>query len=59
MRCKNSKVLRPGRGKARNRRYTMRRGPLFVVHDRNCKVALALRNLAGVDVAVASALDLR
>jgi len=37
----------------------MKTGPLVVVHDRNCKVALALRNVPGVDVGVASSLDLR
>jgi large subunit ribosomal protein L4e len=37
----------------------MKTGPLVVVHDRDCKVAKALRNVPGVDVGVASALDLR
>ena len=37
----------------------MKTGPLVVVHDRNCKVAKALRNVPGVSVGVASALDLR
>ena len=34
--CADSKKLRAGKGKMRNRRYTMRRGPL-IVHDAESK----------------------
>eukprot|EP00353_Schmidingerella_taraikaensis_P008746 CAMPEP_0185582742 /NCGR_PEP_ID=MMETSP0434-20130131/21096_1 /TAXON_ID=626734 ORGANISM="Favella taraikaensis, Strain Fe Narragansett Bay" /NCGR_SAMPLE_ID=MMETSP0434 /ASSEMBLY_ACC=CAM_ASM_000379 /LENGTH=383 /DNA_ID=CAMNT_0028201653 /DNA_START=23 /DNA_END=1174 /DNA_ORIENTATION=- len=47
-RCKSSKKLRTGKGKMRNRRYVMRRGPL-VIHAEDVGIAKAVRNLPGVD----------
>lgn len=44
----DSKTLRPGKGKARNRRYIMRKGPL-VVFSENDGLAKAVRNIPGVD----------
>lgn len=44
-----SRKIRAGRGKARNRRYVMRKGPLFVYGtDEGC--SKAFRNIPGVEV---------
>lgn len=48
-RVTDSKTLRAGRGKMRNRRYTMRKGPLVVFNDDDSSVAKAARNIPGVD----------
>merc|ERR1712146_78296 len=57
--AKNSKSLRCGRGKLRaNRRYTQRRGPLFVFSDATSGVQKAFRNLPGVDTCNVSRLNL-
>mmetsp|Transcript_11830 Transcript_11830/g.27421 ORF Transcript_11830/g.27421 Transcript_11830/m.27421 type:complete len:379 (-) Transcript_11830:332-1468(-) len=55
--CKESKKLRAGKGKMRNRRYTMRRGPL-IVHDSEEGVKFAARNLPGVDLVQVERLNL-
>lgn len=44
-----SKKIRAGRGKMRDRRYTMRRGPLVIFKTRTPLIQ-ALRNLPGVDL---------
>jgi len=54
---KNSKKVRAGRGKSRNRRYVQRRGPL-VVYDEAGPLNLAFRNLPGVEVQHVSRLNL-
>lgn len=57
---KSSKKIRAGKGKMRNRRYVMRRGPL-VVHAEDSKVAglrLAFRNIPGVELAHVDRLNL-
>jgi len=56
----SSKKIRTGRGKARNRRYQMRKGPLVVLHElkEESKLAMALRNIPGVDVACVDRLNL-
>eukprot|EP00501_MAST-03F_sp_TOSAG23-6_P000764 GSMAST32.ASY1.ANO1.792.1 assembled CDS len=43
-----SKKVRRGKGKMRNRRYEMRRGPL-VIYDTETSLVRAVRNLPGVD----------
>jgi len=43
-----SKKLRSGKGKMRDRKYTMRRGPL-VIYAEDSGITRALRNLPGVD----------
>jgi large subunit ribosomal protein L4e len=53
----DSKRLRAGKGKLRNRRYRQRRGPLVVVNSDN-GVGKAFRNLPGVEVANVNALNL-
>lgn len=52
-----STKVRPGKGKWRNRRYVNRKGPLIVYKEKN-GVERAFRNLAGVDTAPISALNL-
>jgi len=53
----NSKKLRRGKGKLRNRRYTQRRGPL-VVYDQDSGITKAFRNIPGVDLANVERLNL-
>lgn len=52
-----SKQIRTGKGKMRNRRYRLRRGPL-VVYKENDGVAQAFRNLPGVELCCVSRLNL-
>jgi len=54
---KDSKRLRAGKGKMRNRRYVQRRGPLVVYNEKGPLVR-AFRNLPGVELAKVSALSL-
>jgi large subunit ribosomal protein L4e len=53
----DSKKIRAGKGKMRNRRYTLRRGPL-IVYKENDGVAQAFRNLPGVELCCVSRLNL-
>ncbi|KAL3767097.1 hypothetical protein ACHAWO_003404 [Cyclotella atomus] len=53
----DSRKIRAGRGKARNRRYTLRRGPL-VIYNTNDGVEQAFRNLPGVELCCVSRLNL-
>lgn len=48
--AKASKALRTGKGKMRNRRYVMRRGPLIVYGTEGAKLVKAFRNIPGVEV---------
>jgi large subunit ribosomal protein L4e len=45
-----SKTLRAGKGKLRNRRYTMRKGPLIIVEETNSPITKAYRNIPGVEL---------
>lgn len=45
----DSKKIRAGRGKMRNRRYTMRKGPL-IIYSEDSGVCRAFRNIPGVDL---------
>ncbi|KAI9910459.1 hypothetical protein PsorP6_011194 [Peronosclerospora sorghi] len=54
---KASKKITTGRGKSRNRRYTMRRGPLIVYANAN-GVEKAFRNIPGVELAHVERLNL-
>jgi len=54
----DSKVLRAGKGKMRNRRYRVRRGPLVVYANENSKLVQAFRNIPGVEVANVNRLSL-
>jgi large subunit ribosomal protein L4e len=58
-RVEDSKSVRAGKGKGRNRRYTTRRGPLLVTADTDSEdLGRAFRNLAGVDIANVDRLSL-
>lgn len=47
--CVDSKKVRAGKGKLRNRRYTMRRGPL-IIYNEDHGIRQAFRNLPGVEM---------
>ncbi|EPY36615.1 large subunit ribosomal protein L4e [Angomonas deanei] len=55
-RVNDSRELRAGRGKMRNRRYVARRGPMLVLPDN--KGTRAFRNIFGLDLANVNALNL-
>lgn len=57
-RCADSKKIRAGKGKMRNRRYTMRRGPLVVYDDGEADCEQAFRNLPGVELCHVDRLNL-
>lgn len=52
-----SRKARGGKAKLRNRKYTMRRGPL-VVYEKNDGIVRAFRNIPGVDTACVDRLNL-
>eukprot|EP00286_Rhodomonas_abbreviata_P027893 CAMPEP_0181304556 /NCGR_PEP_ID=MMETSP1101-20121128/9219_1 /TAXON_ID=46948 /ORGANISM="Rhodomonas abbreviata, Strain Caron Lab Isolate" /LENGTH=365 /DNA_ID=CAMNT_0023410333 /DNA_START=158 /DNA_END=1255 /DNA_ORIENTATION=- len=54
---KDSKKIRRGKGKMRNRRYVQRKGPL-VVYNSNNGCEQAFRNIPGVEVACVDRLNL-
>lgn len=56
-RAKESKTLRAGKGKMRNRRHTTRRGPLVVYKD-DSPITQAFRNISGVDLLKVDSLNL-
>merc|ERR1712032_406495 len=53
----DSNKIRAGKGKMRNRRYVMRRGPLIVYAEDN-GIVRAMRNIPGVDTACVTRLNL-
>jgi len=53
----DSKKVRKGKGKMRNRRYTMARGPLVIYGEDN-GIVKAMRNIPGVDTANVERLNL-
>ncbi|KAJ3247897.1 hypothetical protein HDU78_002650 [Chytriomyces hyalinus] len=53
----NSKKLRAGKGKLRNRRHRQRRGPL-VIYNEDQGIVKAFRNIPGVELAPVSSLNL-
>jgi len=56
--AKESKVLRRGAGKARNRRYVSRLGPLLVHANSAAPLLKAVRNLPGLDTCYVDDLNL-
>ena len=56
---KDTKVYRSGKGKMRNRRYKLRKGPLFVHLNENPKLVKAARNIQGVEVCNVKRLGLK
>jgi len=55
--CEDSKKIRAGKGKMRNRRFTMRRGPL-VIYNEDHGIKQAFRNLPGVELISVDRLNL-
>lgn len=55
--AKDSRKIRRGAGKSRNRRYVQRRGPL-VIYDVSEGLDKAFRNISGVDLAVVDNLSI-
>merc|ERR1712057_133458 len=57
---KNSRAIRSGKGKMRNRRHVQRRGPLVILTEEAIKqgAGKAYRNLSGVEVASVERLNL-
>merc|ERR1712194_765098 len=53
----DSRKVRAGKGKMRNRRYVMRRGPLVVYNEDN-GIVRAMRNIPGVETACVDRLNL-
>merc|ERR1719253_738391 len=53
----DSKKVRAGKGKMRNRRYTMRRGPLVIYNEDN-GIVRAMRNIPGVETACVTRMNL-
>ena len=52
-----SKQIRAGKGKMRNRRYTLRRGPL-IIYQKDDGIEKAFRNLPGVEICCVDRLNL-
>ncbi|GBF98594.1 60S ribosomal protein L4 [Raphidocelis subcapitata] len=55
--ARDSKAIRAGKGKMRNRRYVLRKGPLVIFGTDN-GISRAFRNLPGVEVASVERLNL-
>jgi len=58
-RVADSKNLRPGIGKLRNKRFRIRRGPLIIYGNENINLVRAVRNIPGVDVSNVHRLNLK
>ncbi len=57
-RVRNSRKIRAGKGKLRNRRFTQKRGPLMVVAGGEEGARRAFRNIPGVEIADVETLNL-
>jgi len=57
LKSKDSLNTRAGKGKARNRRYVSRRGPLVIYNQDNSPMLKAFRNLSGVELCNVSRLN--
>jgi large subunit ribosomal protein L4e len=55
---KESRKIRKGKGKARNRRHVQRKGPLIVYQNEDTKVSQAFRNIPGIELCHVSRLNL-
>jgi len=53
----DSKKIRPGKGKMRNRRYKMKKGPMVIYKEDN-GIVRAMRNIPGVETACVTHLNL-
>jgi len=56
-RTTNTRKIRPGKGKGRNRRHINRRGPL-IIYDQKSSLCYAFRNLVGIDLCSVNRLSL-
>lgn len=56
--AKKSHSIRAGKGKMRNRRYILRKGPLIVYATEGAKLVKAFRNIPGVEIACVDRLNL-
>ena len=56
-RVKDSKTIRAGKGKMRNRRYVVKRG-ILIIYERECNMTLSFRNIEGVDLMSVNSLNL-
>jgi len=54
----DTKAIRAGKGKLRNRRYRLRKGPLVVYSNENTTLRRALRNIPGVEITNVNRLNL-
>ena len=54
----NTKKIRPGVGKARNRKYKIKKGPLIIYDNGSVNVKKAARNIPGVEVCHVERLNL-
>lgn len=54
----DTKHIRSGKGKSRDRRYVTRRGPLIIYGTEGAKLARAFRNIPGVEVCSVNRLNL-
>nr|MBI4156866.1 50S ribosomal protein L4 [Candidatus Woesearchaeota archaeon] len=52
----NKKKIKAGKGKRRNRKYKIKKGPLVIVSD-DCKLINAAKNIIGLDVAKVNSLN--
>lgn len=58
LKAKDSRNLRSGKGKMRNRRYVSRKGPLVIYGTEGAKIAKSFRNIPGVEVACVDRWDI-
>jgi len=58
-RVTETRNLRPGQGKMRNKRFRVRRGPLIIYGNENVNLIRAVRNIPGVDVSNVHRLNLK
>lgn len=54
----DTRVMRAGKGKLRNRRYRLRKGPLVIYGGEDVNLVRAVRNIPGVDICHVSRLNL-
>ena len=54
-RC-SEKSVRPGKGKARGRKYRKKKGPVLIV-SKDCRLMKSARNIPGIDIAAAGSIS--
>jgi large subunit ribosomal protein L4e len=54
-----ARALRPGIGKLRNKRFKIRKGPLFIYSNENANILKAVRNIPGIDICNVHRLNLK